>query len=64
MNEEIEFKMLTVDQVRNKLQDRRLSIVAQKCDLTFMSLSRIRKNDGNPSSKTLEKLSQYFHDNP
>jgi len=62
--EETDFKMLTADQVRSKLQDRRLAIVAEKCGLTFMSLSRIRKNDGNPSSNTLEKLSRYFNDHP
>ena len=62
--QDTDFKMLTADQVRSKLQDRRLAIVAEKCGLTFMSLSRIRKNDGNPSSNTLEKLSRYFHDNP
>tara|TARA_R100000734_G_C3308118_1_gene98738 strand:- start:555 stop:746 length:192 start_codon:yes stop_codon:yes gene_type:complete len=62
--EETDFKMLTADQVRSKLQDRRLAIVAEKCGLTFMSLSRIRKNDGNPSSTTLEKLSKYFNDYP
>ena len=41
--EENDFKMLTADQVREKLQDRRLAIVAEKCGLTFMSLSRIKK---------------------
>ena len=61
---ENDFKMLTADQIRKKLEDRRLSIVANKCGLTFMSLSRIRKNDGDPSYKTLEKLSKYFHENP
>jgi len=56
-------KLLTTEQVRNKLIDRRLSYVAEKCDLTYMSLSRIRKNEGNPSLSTLEKLSEYFHKN-
>ena len=52
--------LLTVDEVREKLLDRRLSYVAEKCGLTYMSLSRIRKNEGNPSLATLEKLSEYF----
>jgi transcriptional regulator with XRE-family HTH domain len=56
-------KLLTAEQVRKKLIDRRLSYVAEKCGLTYMSLSRIRKNDGNPSLLTLEKLSEYFHKN-
>jgi len=56
-------KLLTAEQVRKKLIDRRLSYVAEKCGLTYMSLSRIRKNDGNPSLLTLEKLSEYFYKN-
>ena len=56
-------QLLTVDEVREKLLDRRLSYVAEKCGLTFMSLSRIRKNKGNPSLSTLEKLSEYFDEN-
>jgi transcriptional regulator with XRE-family HTH domain len=56
-------KLLTADQVRSKLKDRRLSYVAEKCGLTYMSLSRIRKNEGKPSLPTLEKLSEYFAKN-
>lgn len=56
-------KLLTANQVRNKLMDRRLSYVADKCGLTYMSLSRIRKNEGKPSLPTLEKLSEYFSKN-
>ena len=59
----MEIKLLSVDQVRKKLLDRRLSYVADKCGLTYMSLSRIRKNNGNPSLSTLEKLSEYFDEN-
>lgn len=53
-------RLLTADEVRQKLEDRRLSYVAEKCGLTYMSLSRIRKSDGNPSLATLQKLSNYF----
>lgn len=56
-------RLLTSDEVRDKLIDRRLSYVADKCGLTYMSLSRIRKNDGKPSLSTLEKLSEYFDEN-
>ena len=56
-------RLLTSDEVRDKLIDRRLSYVADKCGLTYMSLSRIRKNEGNPSLATLEKLSEYFDEN-
>ena len=56
-------KLMTADEVRRKLIDRRLSYVAEKCGLTYMSLSRIRKNEGKPSLPTLEKLSEYFDEN-
>ena len=59
----MEIKLLSADQVRKKLLDRRLSYVADKCGLTYMSLSRIRKNNGKPSLSTLEKLSEYFDEN-
>lgn len=58
-----DYRLLTVDQVRGKLKDRRLSYVAKECGLTYMSLSRIRKSDGKPALSTLEKLSSYFHEN-
>jgi transcriptional regulator with XRE-family HTH domain len=55
-------RLMGADEVREKLADRRLSYVADKCGLTYMSLSRIRKNEGNPSLATLEKLSEYFEE--
>lgn len=57
-------KLLTADEVRDKLKDRRLAYVAEECGLTYMSLSRLRKSEGNPSLATLEKLSEYFAKNP
>ena len=63
LEKKMNIKLLTAQQVRNKLVDRRLSYVAEKCGLTYMSLSRLRKNEGNPSLLTLEKLSEYFHKN-
>jgi transcriptional regulator with XRE-family HTH domain len=60
MNDRVYYKLLTADEVRDKLLDRRLSYVAEKCGLTYMSLSRIRKNNGKPALTTLEKLSEYF----
>jgi len=59
----LETKLLSADELRNKLLDRRLSYVADKCGLTYMSLRRISKNNGKPSLTTLEKLSEYFNEN-
>lgn len=52
--------LMSADELRDKLKDRRLAYVAEKCGLTYMSLSRIKKNEGNPSLGTLTKLSEYF----
>ena len=64
-SEEIQkYRLLTADQIRYRLRDRRLSYVAEQSDLTYMSLSRLQKKIGKPSLDTVEKLSKYFDDNP
>lgn len=64
MERKANVRLLTVEQVREKLKDRRLTYVAKECGLTYMSLARIKKNSGNPSLATLQKLSEYFSDEP
>lgn len=59
-----ERRLLTADQARAKLEDRKLSFVAEKVGLTYMSLSRLMKGVGDPSLKTLQKLSDYFYERP
>lgn len=61
--DENENRLMSAEQVRLKLHDRKLAYVADRCDLTYMSLSRLIKGH-NPSVKTLEKLTDYFDDNP
>lgn len=56
-------KLLTPEQAREKLKDRRLSYVAEKCGSTYMSLNRLMKGK-NPALVTLEKLTEYFKNNP
>ena len=64
-SEEIQqYRLLTADQIRHRLRDRRLSYVAEHSNLTYMSLSRLQKRIGNPSMDTVEKLSKYFNVNP
>jgi transcriptional regulator with XRE-family HTH domain len=58
-----DIKLMPVEEIRRRLEDKRLSYVAEKCGLTYMSLSRIRKKNGNPSVSTLQSLSQYFQNN-
>tara|TARA_R100000908_G_C3706025_1_gene114542 strand:+ start:323 stop:490 length:168 start_codon:yes stop_codon:yes gene_type:complete len=54
---------MTLEQIQNKLKDRRLMYVAHETGLTFMTLSRLVKGVGQPKVTTLEKLSKYFKEN-
>jgi len=57
-----ENNLMTTEQIRHKLRDRKLSYIAKECDLTYMTLSRLLKGH-SPSLKTVERLSDYFSDN-
>lgn len=53
--------MLTVEQVRAMLQDRRIDIVAAATGLHRNTIANIRAGRGSlPSYTTLEKLSDYL----
>jgi len=53
--------MLTLEQIRGQLQDRRLSVVSEKTGLHPNTLRDIRNNaDCNPSHRVLAALSQYI----
>ena len=55
--------MLTLEQIRGQLQDRRLSVVSEKTGLHPNTLRDIRNNEGcNPSFRVLSALSNYFVD--
>ena len=56
-------EVMTEDELRIKLVDRRLSYVAEKCGLSYMSLTRITKGKGRSKLDTLEKLTEYFKEN-
>jgi len=56
-------RLLNYNEIKSRLEDRRLSYVAEKCGLTYMVLSRIKKGEGKPSLETVEKLTQYFDEN-
>ena len=45
--------------LRNKLEDRRLRVVASRIGMTYAALSRIMRG-GPPSSKTIQKLEDYL----
>jgi len=53
--------MLTLEQIRDQLQDRRLTIVAERTKLHPNTLRDIRNNpDCNPSHRVLLALSEYL----
>ena len=53
--------MLTLKQVREALQDRRLSVVAKETGLHVNTIMHIRDNpDANPTYRVLVALSDYL----
>jgi hypothetical protein len=53
--------MLTLEQIREQLQDRRLTVIAERTKLHPNTLRDIRNNaDCNPSHRVLSTLSEYI----
>ena len=57
-----EKRLMTPDQVREKLRDRKISYVAEKCSVSYVTLNNLMKGH-NPSVKTLAKLTDYLDGN-
>lgn len=54
--------MLTLEQIRERLKDRRLTVVSEATEISHQTLWRIRDEGGNPTQKTIEKLSNYLEE--
>lgn len=53
--------MLTLDQIRTQLQDRRLAIIVKATGLHYNTLREVRDNaDANPTYKVVKLLNDYF----
>jgi ribosomal protein L10 len=53
--------MLTLDQIRDKLQDRRLGMIVKATGVHYNTLRDIRDNlDANPTYKVIKLLNDYF----
>lgn len=53
--------MLTLEQIREQLQDRRLTVIAERTKLHPNTLRDIRNNaDCNPSHRVMAALSDYL----
>ena len=57
--------MLTLDQIRQRLQDRRIDAVAQATGLHYNTVRDVRSNpDANPTHRVIRALSDYLERNP
>jgi len=53
--------MLTLDEIRERLQDRNLAEVAKRCDVGYATLQRIKTNPKYSCNvRTLKELSDYL----
>ena len=53
-------RMLTTEEIRKLLGDRRLDIVAKATGLSPLTIARMRDGKGDPKASTVEALSRYF----
>lgn len=52
--------MLTINEIRDKLADRNLVIVADGANISYGTLYKISKGEGNPSYNSVKKVSDYL----
>ena len=54
--------LIPIDDIRNALQDRRLTVVAEKCGLSHPTVKASASGNEKISLKTWKKLSDYLSD--
>jgi len=54
--------LIPIDDIRNALQDRRLTVVAEKCGLSHPTVKSIASGNEKISLNTWKKLSDYLSD--
>ena len=55
-------KLMTVEEMRQQLSDRRLAVVAERIGMTYACLSRIMRG-GQPTKRTIAKVQEYLEKN-
>tara|TARA_R110000787_G_scaffold130230_1_gene242177 strand:+ start:240 stop:431 length:192 start_codon:yes stop_codon:yes gene_type:complete len=55
-------ELIPIDDIRSALQDRRLTVVADKCGLSHPTVKSIATGNEQISLKTWKKLSEYLSD--
>lgn len=56
--------IMSTDELRERLSDRVIKVVAERIGISAMTLYRIQKGEREPRLKTLVKLSEYFQRHP
>jgi len=56
--------MLSLEVIKEKLQDRNISKVAKGAGLSTYTIWKIQKGEGGVNYATVEKLSNYFEERP
>lgn len=54
--------MLSHEQIKQRLQDRHVQAVADAIGVSFGTVQRIKKGNGNPTLIVLTALSNYFEE--
>jgi transcriptional regulator with XRE-family HTH domain len=56
--------MLTKEEIKERLSDRSATVVAKRLGLNFATVNRVKSGEGNPTYKTISKLSDYLEKHP
>lgn len=55
--------MLTIEEIRSRLEDRNIKAVAERAGVHFNVIYRLMSGQSNPSYETLKRLSAYLEKN-
>lgn len=56
--------MLTLNEIKERLQDRNISVIADKTGLNVATIHKIKRSDkANPTYETIKILSDYLEQN-
>jgi|TARA_R110000737_G_scaffold272165_1_gene279213 hypothetical protein len=59
----MEDKILSLNQIRDRLSDRNMNTIAKKLDINYLSVAQFAKANPNPTYKILLLISNYLEDN-
>lgn len=52
--------MLTIDQIREAMEDRNMRVVASRAGISYRTLIRLLNGEGEPQPLTIQKVSDYL----